>query len=180
MSPEAGKTTRPAIRREPNIHPFFESVRYPWHRAEAVELHRALFQAIADPRKIDLLYRQAGANLPPLPVTLAADLVWKDALEALATAGYMKRFCELLLNDATLGSVHRYARAVVEAERLKLEASEHQVGGSGFVEPIDARDAEPRQMRPADTPLDRGAEPPHDPPASGGASLGSCPHSGND
>ena len=52
------------------MHPFFGPERYPWHRPDAVELHRALCKAVNIPSRIDLLYRRCGADLPSLNIYL--------------------------------------------------------------------------------------------------------------
>lgn len=103
-------------------HPFFDAFRYPWHRREAVDLHRGLYQAIGHPSRIDLYYQQSCAELPPLNIRQAADLIWRDALEQLTSSGCLRRFCHLIAEEQTLAAVHPLVDAVVNATHSATDA----------------------------------------------------------
>ena len=96
-------------------HPFFERTTYPWDRRDARELHRALWQAINDPGRIDTFYRGAGPGLLPLAPG-AADVLWRQALDALSTAQRLRALCDLLLAEPLLVAVHAALAPVLEAK----------------------------------------------------------------
>ncbi|SRR6266545_960196 len=97
-------------------HPFFDASVYPWHRPEAVILHKALTQAIQNNARIDLLYKQSANNLLPLALGQAPDVIWKEVLENLARApGGLQKLCDAILGDNTLTSYHNAARDVINA-----------------------------------------------------------------
>jgi hypothetical protein len=80
-------------------HPIFDAGTYPLHRPEATSLLAVLTQSISDPHAIDLLYRKCGAGLDPLPLSQPPRVIWGKALDNLATAGALQRFCEELQGD---------------------------------------------------------------------------------
>jgi hypothetical protein len=70
---------------KPIVHPFFETLEYPWVREDASALHQALYRAIPDPQRIDLYYHQAGENLLPLNLNKPPDVIWKEVLDKLTS-----------------------------------------------------------------------------------------------
>jgi hypothetical protein len=94
----------------------FDRNSYPWHRPEAVRLYRALVDSVTEPAEIDLRYRMSSDHLPPLKLHQAPSLIWKDALEQIASHGALRRFVELCLGEP-IYDIH-------EASRLMLEAAE--------------------------------------------------------
>lgn len=100
-------------------HPFFDVAQYPFQRQEASEFHRALWQSIAVPARIDLIYKQCGDNLPPLALGQAPDVIWKEALQALAAARLIRRLCEVLRSES--GAALEDVIRVIEAARDLLD-----------------------------------------------------------
>ena len=104
----------------PNIlHPFFETVRYPWERSEAVALHDLLKNAITNPNRIDLIYQQSGPQLPPLALGQPPDIIWKAVLEHLASTNLLKVFCDIILNENTLKTNRILVEAVLAIQNAK-------------------------------------------------------------
>ncbi len=122
MSPEGTTAPGSIAGQQPAPHPFFDSRRYPWHRVEAKELHRALYDTVRDSRLIEILYYQSGSNLLPLPQNVGPHVIWKEALELLVTAGCFKQFCELLLADSRFPPVHPYVLAAQQASHSSEDA----------------------------------------------------------
>lgn len=81
-------------------HPFFDSSSYPWHLPEARRLRTLLFQIIPAIPRIDMLYRSAAPNLPPIALAAAPDVVWKDALDELARNRALRGLCDVLLQTS--------------------------------------------------------------------------------
>lgn len=92
-------------------HPFFDAPTYPWHLAAAQALHRALYQGQPTYARIVLAYQACGPNLPPLNQT-SADIVWKDALDVLASAQLLRKLCEVILASPELRAAHDRVREV--------------------------------------------------------------------
>ena len=107
-------------------HSFFDSPEYPWSRPEAVALHRALYRAFPDPRRIELLYRRSGEGLRPLSLSSAPDLMWKEALEQLTVARRLQQFCDIVLRDPSLAAIHPMVQGVIESTDLPSVASVEQ------------------------------------------------------
>ena len=96
------------------LHPFFHAVQFPWHRADAIELHGALVHAVADSRDILLSYQQSGPNLKPLAPGNSQQM-WTEALSNLMLASCLEKFCERLLQDGRYSALHKYVQAVIDA-----------------------------------------------------------------
>ncbi len=95
-------------------HPFFDSSSYPWHLPEASRLHTLLFQIIATPQRIDLLYRSAAPNLLPIATAAAPHVVWKEALDELARNRALRGLCDALL-QTNEGQNNADFRAAIQA-----------------------------------------------------------------
>lgn len=95
-------------------HPFFDALTYPFRRADAQALYQVLWKTISNAGRIDLFYRQAGAERP-LALGRAADEIWKDALDALVREQRLRRFCDVLLADGSIVAIHGFVLAVVNA-----------------------------------------------------------------
>lgn len=97
-------------------HPFFDAVAYPWHRADADEFHKALWKSVPLPDRIDVLYKRCGAGLAPLPLTLAPDLIWKNALQQLTAAHKLRDFCDIVGQEKALEGIVPIVQNVIAAE----------------------------------------------------------------
>ncbi|XYI04015.1 S1 family peptidase [Sorangium sp. So ce1128] len=112
--PDAGGATNDAQ----GAHPFFSPRPYPWHRADALAFYMALHRTIAETSRIQEIYRQCGAGLPPLTVPAAEDVMWSEALGNLASAGALERLVSLILTNNAAGPVHPSAQNVRSAFAL--------------------------------------------------------------
>lgn len=100
-------------------HPFFDSLLYPWARPEAVRLHAMLMAVYRDPVRIDQVYQQCKVGLPPLALAAAPDIIWKQALENLASYNGLRKLCDLVGADPGLARnslVQAALRDVVNAQ----------------------------------------------------------------
>jgi hypothetical protein len=102
---------------EINMHPFFEVGRFPWDRVEAKILHQALFTSIGAAGRIDLIYQACG-GVRPLTQPAAADLMWKEALQLLASAGRIKQLCEELARQGEWPALKTAVEAIEAAVDL--------------------------------------------------------------
>lgn len=97
-------------------HPFFGQLRYPWHRQEADLFHEMLVEVVQNPAQIDLFYKKCADRLPPLALG-APLLMWKEALENLATHGALRKLCDLAIAQYKQNDrVQNVIRAVVDAK----------------------------------------------------------------
>ncbi len=99
-------------------HPFFEAIKYPWHRADALEFWQALYAAIPERTRIKRLHGQCGSGLRPLALETAPDLIWQEALEGLCAASRLRPLCHAILEDPSVTAIHPQARAVRDAMDL--------------------------------------------------------------
>jgi|GEM_PF-5354043 len=104
-------------------HPFYDAISYPWDREDARNLHHALGQGVPDSDWIRLYYQQAKATLPGL-ASGAPQTMWKHALDNLVTAKALQQFCELLLDDDNLATIHPAIQAVVESSEATSTSEE--------------------------------------------------------
>lgn len=104
-------------------NPFFDGIRFPWSRDDAYALHRALYStpALQTRAAITLLYESAGGLSPVTEGNPTS--MWKEALDGLATARRIERFCELILENGAYVAIHDVVRAVQAAK----DASEQLV-----------------------------------------------------
>lgn len=101
-------------------HPFFDVVAYPWTRTDAKDLHRVLYQNVADSGRIKLLYQQSG-GLRPLTPGSPADNAWAEALDHLMAQRALGHLCRVLLAKADVAAVHSFVQAVVDATDASQE-----------------------------------------------------------
>lgn len=97
-------------------HPFAGGINYPWARPETAHLYKVLIWDVANAAKIDLLFKKAAPELPPLNTQQASRALWKEALEQIATAGALLTLCRLLLEEPGLPRVWEAAQAVLDAK----------------------------------------------------------------
>jgi hypothetical protein len=97
-------------------HPFFDVTAYPWHRDDAKAAHRALYDTIQPPTRIDVLYKQSGSQLIPLALGKPPDEIWKDVLELLTTARCLQKLCEIILHQSAYEAAHPHIQALVDAQ----------------------------------------------------------------
>ncbi|MES2044605.1 MAG: hypothetical protein V4475_12060 [Pseudomonadota bacterium] len=84
-------------------HPFFDAPRYPWHRTDARDFHKALYTAIPAIIDISRIYAACdNNNLAPLDTAGGPLAVWQDALQKLATLGSLEGLCRLALERAPM------------------------------------------------------------------------------
>ena len=109
-------------------NPFFSGAGYPWGRDDAIALHHALGQAVANPEAIGLLYEQAGGQAQYLNKLQAPADVWRDVLNLLSGAGRLQRLCELLRDDPRFGAIRARIDAVFGATSdIELSLLDHGV-----------------------------------------------------
>jgi hypothetical protein len=102
-------------------HPFFDSIAYPWHRADAVEFHRALYRTVTKPDRIELLYNGCGDALTPLPLTEPADIIWKAVLRELVSARKLETFCTLARREQSLAAIVPVIDKIVNATDVLMQ-----------------------------------------------------------
>lgn len=83
-------------------HPFFDATTYPWHLPEATRLHVMLYTTYNVPARIETLYKQCQAGLLPLALGAAPDVIWREALTNLTSAGALRRLCEIVQGEPHL------------------------------------------------------------------------------
>jgi hypothetical protein len=99
-------------------HPFFDAIRFPWHRDEAKAMHYALFNAVSVPARYTGLYEDCGPDPRPLSPGLPADAAWREILDNLTVAQRLSRLCDMVLARADLLSTHQAIRNVQNAPDL--------------------------------------------------------------
>jgi hypothetical protein len=98
-------------------HPFFGGGDYPWHLLVAREFHAALSGLFNAPGQIDVLYKGCGADLPSLYLTQKADLIWHEALIALAPRGGIEKLVDSVRTQFQKTSVNsKILQDVVDTE----------------------------------------------------------------
>jgi hypothetical protein len=102
-------------------HPFFDALTYPLERPEAVRLRMVLLQAITLPARIDDIYNQCQAGLPPLAlVGVPPDVIWTEALRNLTARGALRVLCDRIVTEAvpqlTTPAILAAVREVINAE----------------------------------------------------------------
>jgi hypothetical protein len=102
-------------------HPFFDAVTFPWHHPLAKEFHKALSQAIQEPKRIEMLCQACSQDML-LNLGTAPDILWKEALERLTTARELRKLCENLLKDASVTSIHKTVRDIVNVQAQEASA----------------------------------------------------------
>lgn len=102
-------------------HPFFDAVRFPWHRDEAQAVHKALYQAVGQPPGFAALYAHCGPNLKPLTPGLAADDAWHEILDYLTFARRLDTLCQTVLGMVNLLAVHPAITAIQNARDLLID-----------------------------------------------------------
>ena len=100
-------------------HPFFDNTGYPWPREDAQRLHKELYSTLRDQKTIELLYLQAGGQSPL--AAGAGDVMWRDALEKMALASVLHKFCEKMLSDPTVRALHNCLQQVMDAQSVESE-----------------------------------------------------------
>ncbi len=96
-------------------HPFFDVGRYPWSRTEAIELHKALFQAIKAANDIEAICQECSVQLDPL-MHQAPRPMWKEALDAIAQAHLLRVLGERLLARQGLVTIHQAFKAAANLQ----------------------------------------------------------------
>jgi energy-coupling factor transporter ATP-binding protein EcfA2 len=95
-------------------HPFFDALKYPFHRKEAAILHRILIELIQTPTQIISLYRETAALLPLTQPASPADL-WLEALDNIVSGGHLPHFCKKLIEKFPEKDVLKNAIEAIEA-----------------------------------------------------------------
>jgi len=80
-------------------HPFYDSVRFPFHLAEGKKLHDLLVQLYNTSPPIQIKYSQVAAGLPPVNWAAPANAVWFDALNNIAASGFVEKLLQLVRQD---------------------------------------------------------------------------------
>ena len=114
-------------------HPFFDAVTFPWHHPLAKEFHKALSQAIKEPKRIELLCQACSQDML-LNLGTAPDILWKEALERLTTARELGKLCENLLKDASVTSIHKTVSDIVNVQAREANAALSKLVGFDVVE----------------------------------------------
>lgn len=97
-------------------HPFAGGISYPWARPETSRLYKVLTWDVPNGTRIDLLFKRAVPELPPLNLQQAPGALWKEALEQIAAAGALLTLCRVLLEEPGLPRVREAAQAVLDAK----------------------------------------------------------------
>ena len=69
-------------------HPFFDVPFFPWKRDDAIAFYDAVWNAIREAARIDVIYRQAGGTRPLNQA--AADIMWREVINYCVAAGVLK------------------------------------------------------------------------------------------
>ncbi len=96
------------------MHPFFDSDRYPWHRDEALALHKKLYDLITDPKEIKKILFECSPDLDPLKDDGPKEM-WRDLLDRVASALLLRKLGERL-SLRQLPSLHKIFRVVAESK----------------------------------------------------------------
>jgi hypothetical protein len=94
-------------------HPFFDADEYPWHRDDARQLWRLLYQQFDRPAAIELVYRRIAADLPPLTPG-RPDHVWQEVLNHCVKLRLLEILLRQLLDNRDFGQ-NQQAVAVLDA-----------------------------------------------------------------
>ena len=104
------------------VHPFFDALRYPWHRKEANDLYKELVSLtprVAAAEWIDFRYIRCAADLPLLNYMNAPGLIWKEALDNLTPKRGLQTLCENVKKEYDKNTaVQDVIRAVENAQAV--------------------------------------------------------------
>jgi V8-like Glu-specific endopeptidase len=118
-------------------HPFFDALRFPWHRDDAQKLHQVLVALTPDlgaPGWINQRYRQCGEDLPGLTLPNPPDQIWTEALNNLTPRNGLDKLCKVIRSEFP---DHRVVQATVRAvEDAQAEKRSVRVR-SDVAEPTD-------------------------------------------
>jgi hypothetical protein len=104
-------------------HPIFDVSPFAVNRPEAQALMRELLRAFVAPAAINIVYRRVAADLEPLNLAQQPRLIWQEALDNLAIAGYLERFCEDIRGELPSNRVFQQAVAGVFAAPSDVDRS---------------------------------------------------------
>jgi hypothetical protein len=102
---------------------------YPWLTAEARALHTALYQAIAQPAQIELIFKgSVRDDGQPLNRLLGPAAMWQEALDQAAAAGRLAELCDRVAQEPIPA-----VRDAVEALRRVLASAAHSANATDAV-----------------------------------------------
>jgi hypothetical protein len=82
------------------VHPFFDSLRYPWSRPEAQRWHKVLVDLYDTPTAIKAIYVQCAASPPRLTSPSPPEAMWTEALDNLAKEKRgLRALCDKVLEN---------------------------------------------------------------------------------
>jgi hypothetical protein len=82
-------------------HPFFDELKYPATRPDAVAFWEVLQTVFAKEDEIRSIFTTSGGNEAKMTWGRPAEAIWRDVLGYLTRAGLLHRLCENLLADAS-------------------------------------------------------------------------------
>jgi hypothetical protein len=98
-------------------HPFFNALKYPFHRPDGIAFYNALKNSIKAPNAILLLYEQCQDDLPDLATDgVPPGQIWQAALHNLVANDALFSLCELV-KSSVRGKLMQEAIAAVVAAK---------------------------------------------------------------
>lgn len=100
-------------------HPIFDKARFPRAREDARTFLQKLKEVVPERQRIVALYEASGGQRGQINTDQAADFIWDEAIQALATRGLVRALCAEIMRDEQYRLLREPTQALIDADQAQ-------------------------------------------------------------